>query len=70
MCFALLMTQLFPKKNNSSMVASSSRDDGNTRAFLHVQGMVCSRYTVLLLRTVTTDVIAIRLAMFQMFSGL
>ena len=52
------------------MVASSSRDDGDTRVFLHLQDMVRSGYTVLLLRTVTTDVIAIRLAMFQMFSGL
>ena len=52
------------------MVASSSRDDGDTRVFLHLQGMVRSGYTVLLLRTVTTDVIAIRLSMFQMFSGL
>ena len=64
------MTQLFAIKNNSNMVASSSRDDGDTRVFLHLQGMVRSGYTVLLLRTVTTDVIAIRLAMFQMFSGL
>ena len=48
------------------MVAPSSQKEGDTRVFLRVQYMVRTGHTVVKLRTIETDVIAIGLAILQL----
>ena len=55
-------TVICNKECNSSMVAPCFQDDGSTRTILYVQDMIRSGHFVLLLRTVTTGVIVIGLA--------
>ena len=62
-------TVICNKEHNFSMVAPSSQDEGDTRVFVRVQYMVRTGHTVVKLRTIETDVIAIGLAMFQLISG-
>ena len=52
------------------MLSPCSQEEGDTRVFLHVQDMLRNGIRIVKLRTVDTDVIVIRISLFEMITDL